>query len=145
LNTLARIGVLSLLATGLALAATAPASAEIVTFTAALSGAAQVPPAATNGIGAIAARYDTVTHVFSWQVTYAGLSGPPTAAHFHGPSFIGENAGVAVPLQGALTSPIIGSAVLQLDQAADLIAGRWYINLHTAAFPGGEIRAQLTP
>jgi hypothetical protein len=144
LHNLARIGAVFLMAMGVAVSASSPASAEIVTFTATLSGAAQVPPAATPATGVIEARFDTVTHVFSWQVTYSGLIGAPTAAHFHGPSFIGENAGVAVPLQGALGSPIVGSAVLTLDQASDLMAGRWYLNIHTAAFPGGEIRTQLT-
>jgi hypothetical protein len=129
--------------TGVALTSTSPALAEVIAFTAALSGSAQVPPAGTPGTGTIEARFDTVTQVFSWQVTYSGLTGPPTAAHFHGPSLIGENAGVAVPLQGGLASPVVGSAVLTLDQASDLMNGRWYLNIHTAAFPGGEIRAQL--
>jgi hypothetical protein len=88
LNSLARIGLVSLVASSLAIAAAAPAKAEIVVFTADLSGAAQVPPAATAGTGTIAAQFDTTTRIFSWQVTYGGLSGPPTAAHFHGPSFI---------------------------------------------------------
>lgn len=143
MHHLARIGAVLLVAMGVAVSATSPASAEIVTFAAALSGAAQVPPANTPAIGMVEARFDTVSHMFSWQVTYSGLSGAPTAAHFHGPSFIGENAGVAVALQGGLGSPIVGSAVLTQDQASDLMAGRWYLNIHTAAFPGGEIRAQL--
>ncbi len=143
MHHLARIGAVFLMSMGVALGATSPASAEIVTFTAALSGAAQVPPADTPAIGMVEARFDTVTQMFSWQVTYGGLIGQPTAAHFHGPSFIGENAGVAVALQSALASPIVGSVVLTSDQASDLMAGRWYLNLHTAAFPGGEIRAQL--
>jgi hypothetical protein len=79
----------------------------------------------------------------SWRITYSGLSGPPTAAHFHGPAQPSTNAGVAVPIPNVATSPQ-GSATLTDAQAADLLAGRYYINIHTAANPGGEIRGQVT-
>jgi hypothetical protein len=71
------------------------------------------------------------------------LSGAATAAHFHGPADPGKNAGVAVPITPN-TSPLEGSTTLTDAQAADLQAGRWYVNVHTAANPGGEIRGQLT-
>jgi hypothetical protein len=72
------------------------------------------------------------------------LSGDATAAHFHGPATPGVNAGVTVPMKAPLTSPITGEATLTPEQAADLMAGKWYFNVHTAANPGGEIRGQLT-
>src|SRR5712671_6844520 len=78
------------------------------------------------------------------QITYSGLSGTPTAAHFHGPAQPGANAGVAVPIPNVATSPAQGSATLTDAQAADLLAGRYYINIHTAANPAGEIRGQVT-
>ena len=74
----------------------------------------------------------------------AGLSGPATAAHFHGPAETGKNAGVAVAIPNATSSPVEGSATLTDAQAADLIAGKYYVNIHTAANPGGEIRGQVT-
>ena len=83
------------------------------------------------------------TNVLTWTVTYSGLSGPATAGHFHGPAIAGTNAGVALPLMGDLTSPIKGSATLTAAQSADLMAGMWYMNLHTAANLNGEIRGQL--
>ena len=55
----------------------------------------------------------------------------------------GANAGVVVPFTGSLDSPISGSATLTDAQVADLKAGKWYVNLHTAASPGGEIRGQV--
>ena len=89
------------------------------------------------------ATYDTDSKKLSWTGTYSGLSGPATAAHFHGPAEAGKNAGVAVPITPN-TSPLAGSATLTDAQAADLQGGRWYVNVHTAANPGGEIRGQLT-
>ena len=79
----------------------------------------------------------------TWKGSYTGLTGPATAAHFHGPAETGKNAGVAVPIAPA-TSPLEGSATLTDAQAADLMAGKWYVNVHTAANKGGEIRGQLT-
>ena len=74
---------------------------------------------------------------------YSGLSGAVTAAHFHGPAIPGQNAGVALPLNGKLDSPLEGEATLTEAQAAQVMAGQWYINLHTAANPKGEVRGQL--
>ena len=67
-----------------------------------------------------------------------------TAAHFHGPAEAGKNAGVAVPIPNAASSPVKGEATLTDAQAADLLGGKYYINIHTAANPGGEIRGQVT-
>jgi hypothetical protein len=49
---------------------------------------------------------------------------------------------VALPFAGSLDSPIKGTATLTAAQSADLLAGKWYVNLHTAANGGGEIRGQ---
>jgi CHRD domain len=114
------------------------------TMSASLSGAAEVPPVAGSGSGTVEASFDAKTNMLNWTVTYTGLSGPATAAHFHGPAMPGANAGVVVPITGALASPIKGSAVLTAAQAADLMAGKWYVNVHTAANPGGEVRGQVT-
>jgi len=56
----------------------------------------------------------------------------------------GGTAGVIVPFAGSLGSPIAGSQKLTAPQIAGLRSGLWYVNLHTAAFPGGEIRGQVT-
>jgi hypothetical protein len=77
-------------------------------------------------------------------MTYADLSGPATAAHFHGPAAAGANAGVAVPIGNNPASPTTGSVTLTDDQIKDLEAGNWYANVHTAANKGGEIRGQMT-
>jgi hypothetical protein len=106
-----------------------------------LTGASQVPPNSSTGSGTAAIKLDG--EVLSWVVTYSGLTGPVTGAHFHGPAPASANAGVVVPFAGSLGSPITGSKQLTAAQVAQLRGGFWYVNLHTAAFPGGEIRGQV--
>lgn len=112
-------------------------------MTARLSGASHVPAVSTAGTGTVDATLSPVTLVLAWNVSYSGLSGPVIGAHFHGPAVGGENAGVVVPIHGPLVSPITGSAALTASQAAELNAGKWYLNLHTAAHPNGEVRGQV--
>jgi hypothetical protein len=119
------------------------ATSSIATFTGQLNGEKEVPPATSAGTGDVIATLDKQTHVLTWKVTYSGLTGPVRAAHLHGPAKAGANAGVVVPFTGELLSPIEGKATLTPAQVTDLLAGLWYVNLHTAANPGGEIRAQL--
>ena len=127
-----------------ALLSLAPAAfAQAVNYKADLTGAAQVPPNAAKGTGTLQATYDPASKKLSYTVNYKDLSGPVTAAHFHGPAAAGANAGVAVPAAAPLTSPIKGEATLTDAQAADLQNGLWYINIHTAANRGGEIRGQV--
>ncbi|WP_292712091.1 CHRD domain-containing protein [Mesorhizobium sp.] len=108
-----------------------------------LDGAQQNPPVTTEGKGEADLGFNTATKQLSWNVTYSGLSGPATAGHIHGPAEKGENAGVAVPFKGAPKSPFKGAAILTDAQAADLMAGKYYINIHTAAHKDGEIRGQI--
>jgi hypothetical protein len=124
------------------LALASPTYAETLQYKADLKGSSEVPPNQTTGTGTVAATFDTATKALSWNGSYSGLTGPATAAHFHGPAEVGKNAGVAVPITPN-TSPLQGSATLTDAQAADFLAGRWYVNIHTAANPGGEVRGQL--
>lgn len=94
-------------------------------------------------MGMFEARLDPATSLLKWTVTYSGLTGVPTAAHFHGPAIAGENAPPVVPVDGNLASPIIGVTTLTAAQMSDVKAGKWYFNIHTAANPNGEIRGQL--
>ncbi|MCA6111409.1 CHRD domain-containing protein [Bradyrhizobium cenepequi] len=132
---------LATLALGAAVVFAGPAFAD--KYKATLDGKSEVPSNNSSGTGTADIDYDPATKKLSWKVTYSGLSGPATAAHFHGPAEAGKNAGVAVPIPNIATSPAEGSATLTDAQAADLLAGKYYVNVHTAANPGGEIRGQV--
>jgi CHRD domain len=131
---------------GLAIASllSSGALAETVAFKVNLSAQQEVPTNDSKGTGAADVTFDTATKALTWTVTYSGLTGEPTAAHFHAPAEPGKNAGVVVPIGNKPPSPAKGTATLTDTQASDLMAGRMYINVHTAAHPGGEIRGQVT-
>jgi hypothetical protein len=132
---------LATLAFGAAVVLAGPAFADKMKAT--LDGKSEVPANASAGKGTAELDYDPASKKLTWKLTYSGLSGPATAAHFHGPAEAGKNAGVAVAIPNATASPAEGSATLTDAQAADLVAGKYYINIHTAANPGGEIRGQV--
>jgi len=125
-----------------ALALATPSLAATVNFKASLNGKNEVPPNATAGTGTVAATYDTDSKKLTWKGSYSGLTGPATAAHFHGPAPEGKNAGVLVPISP--NGPAFeGSATLTDAQAKALMDGDMYANVHTEANKAGEIRGQL--
>jgi Cu/Zn superoxide dismutase len=139
-----RSRVLLALAAAVALAGgVSAANAEMMKLKANMNAASEVPPTTSKGSGTAEFTYDTASKKLDWTVSYKDMSGPVTAGHIHGPAAPGANAGVAVPFQNAGSSPIKGSATLTDAQAADLMAGKDYVNLHTAANKGGEIRGQI--
>ena len=81
-----------------------PAFAEKMKAT--LDGKSETPPNTSAATGKADIDYDAATKKLSWKLTYSGLSGPATAAHFHGPAEPGKNAGVAVAIPNAGTSPV---------------------------------------
>src|ERR1700736_3927685 len=111
---------LATLALGSPMAFAGPAFADKMKAT--LDGKSEVPANTSAGKGTADIDYDAKTKKLTWKLTYSGLSGPATAT----------------------SSPAEGSATLTDAQAADLMAGKYYVNVHTAANPGGEIRGQVT-
>ena len=120
----------------------APASI-MVAFTTQLRGANEVPPNASAGSGSVDAALNKDTMQLRWKVNFSGMTGAPTAGHFHGPAAVGANSGVALGWTNPITNGMEGSATLTAAQAADLMAGKWYANIHSAANPGGELRGQM--
>jgi hypothetical protein len=117
------------------LLAASAASAQMVHYTAKLSGAAGV-----KGSGDVMAMLEGKT--FTYTVNYKDLTGPAVAAHFHDAPAPGGNGPPIVPAS-VTPSPIKGSATLTDAQIADLNAGKVYFNVHTSANPSGEIRGFL--
>ncbi len=125
-----------------ALMSAGAARAEIIHFSATLTGADETPANTSMGKGQVSAELETTEKTLVYRATYTGLSGPAIAAHFHGPADPGATAPPVV-MVGSASSPISGAAKLTSAQADDLLAGKWYFNIHTQAHPTGEIRGQL--
>ena len=144
-----------------------PPVSKIVTFKATLSGANEVPANTTSGSGTFTATLDTSTNLFTYDVTYTGLSANVTLGHIHGPALSGANAGTTINFAGGTVVPnatfVIGATSgaahgsLTLNSSTSittaingdslkklLFAGLTYANIHTSAFGAGEIRGQIT-
>nr|WP_294528563.1 CHRD domain-containing protein [uncultured Rhodopila sp.] len=134
------------LATALAAAFVTSASAATVEYTAKLSGRSEIPKVDSKAKGKLDASFDPASKELKYTLTFEGLSGPATAAHFHGPATRSQSAGVIAPIGGANpASPVSGTVTLTEDQAKALRSRKIYVNIHTAANPGGEIRGQVLP
>jgi Cu/Zn superoxide dismutase len=110
------------------------------TFKATLNGTSEVPSNASSATGTATLTYNPNTKVFTIGVTHNLAAA--TAGHIH-KAAAGSNGDVVFPFT-SITSPINFTSVpLSASQESDLNAGLMYVNLHTASFPGGEIRGQL--
>lgn len=129
------------------LMATASARAATYNYNFGLSGAQENPPVATPATGTAVVLYDDVSNLLQWNVNYSGLVANRTASHFHGPAPVGVNASVrlGIATAGPPSGNITGSATISNAFEAELLAGLWYINIHSQTFTGGEIRGQVVP
>jgi hypothetical protein len=124
----------------------AVASATMFHFTASLDASQEVPANPSTATGTATVTFDDTTNLLSWTISYSGLTGTSTDAHFHGPAAPGVNAGVRVPIphtDGLTADTLIGSAVISNAFATELFAELWYINIHSTFRTGGEIRGQV--
>ena len=106
-----------------------------------LSGSNEVPARQTSASGSVSGTLNQNTRVLSFAVNFSGLT--PVAGHIH-KGAAGTNGPVIIPFHSVASSPIIHEVTLTEEQVADLKANLHYVNLHTAAYPGGEIRGQLS-
>ena len=170
-NPILKLAAGILLATAAIASPLAPASA--ITYVADLTGAAEFPPNSSTATGTAIVFVDPVLHTMRVQVSFAGLSGPNTAAHIHccvapdaatptapvataTPTFPGFPVGTsgdydatfdltssATYRAGFITAHGGTPASAEADLLAGLAAGQAYLNIHTASNPGGEIRGFL--
>ena len=111
-----------------------------ISFLATLNGASEVPVNPSTASGSATLIFNSTTKIFTLTVTYSGTTA--TAGHIH-KGAVGVSGGVIFPFS-SLTSPISYTSVaLDATQEADLLANLYYVNIHSAAYPGGEIRGQL--
>ena len=123
-----------------AILASGAAVGETMKFKADLKAASEVPPTDSAGTGLADVSVDTSTKKLTWTITSSGLTGEATAAHFHGPAAVGENAGPVVDISKNVAS---GTSDITDAQLSYLHAGKWYLNIHTQKYPDGEIRGQV--
>jgi hypothetical protein len=159
----------------LALALAADMHAAIFRYDAVLDGLSESPQNASPGTGLARVTFDDVLNTMRVQVTFSGLVGTTTASHIHAPTavagtgtanvatttptFVGFPLGVtsgsfdntfdmtlASSYRAAYLSGFGGSTALAFTALANAAAdGKAYLNIHTSAFTGGEIRGFLTP
>ncbi len=110
-----------------------------ISFSATINGASEVPANASTATGSATGTFNTTTKVFTLTATYTGVTA--SVGHIH-KAAVGASGGVIFPFS-PVTSPINFSATLDATQEADLMANLYYVNIHSAAFPAGEIRGQL--
>lgn len=122
------------------------ASSLIYEFTNTLTGLQEVPPNASAGTATVTGSYNSDINRIFYTINFSGLSSPTVQGHFHSPAVPGVNAPVIIPFTGfpvGVTSGVYSNSNAITDaQETQLLAGLWYSNIHTSAFPGGEIRAQ---
>ena len=124
--------------------------AQLVLFEAHLTAGQENPPTASTATGFGTASLDLATDWFIFNDTFSGLTGGSTASHIHSPGAVGTNGPVLIPfgiangfVAGSTSGSVSFSGTLTPMQAQQLLGGLFYANVHTANFPGGEIRGQL--
>lgn len=105
------------------------------------------PSGAEGAMGSAVMTYAPDTNVLTWNIIFSGMSSAVQAMHFHGPAARGVATGVQLNIGeiSGLASPVAGSAVITEVQEEELLAGDWYINIHTMNNGSGEIRGQVDP
>jgi len=114
-----------------------------LTFDASFDGSQENPAVDTRGKALAIATVRPDLSEVEYFVVFDSLSGPPSAAHFH-TGDVGANGGVVINMSGDINgNTISGSQPLTIDLLNQMLEGGLYMNIHTAAHPGGEIRGQV--
>ncbi len=117
-----------------------------VQFALTLSGAEEDPPRSTAGSGSGTLDVNLISGALSGSVTVTGFTS--TAAHIHD-AFAGTSGPIVVGLEQDATDPatwaVPAGTTLSVTNVDRLLAGALYLNVHSAQFPDGEVRAQILP
>jgi hypothetical protein len=117
----------------------------VLPYTAFLTATSEVPATASSGIGMAALSLEGSN--LTYYVTFSGLTGPATAAHIHAAATTTTSAGVMIGFSppAATSGTFSGKLTMTADQITNMVNGLCYINIHTPANGGGEIRGQIVP
>ena len=102
------------------------------------------PPLPSGGTASGLVTVDTNTNTITYNITCSSLNGTINNAHFHGPAAPGVAAGVKI----SITADVVGNTIvgsktfLEADQAS-ILAGLFYLNVHTTQNPAGQVRDQI--
>ena len=114
-------------------------------FIASLKGTDETPSNYSPATGTAIFSYNFTTFILTGTITFSGIASPITGAYIY-KGTIGNTGDTifAIVASGPFTSPIsYTSPALDSLQRIDLIAGNYYVNIHSTAYPNGEIRGQL--
>ena len=142
------------------LTASSQAQAQVITFNALLSGGNEVPPVVTGSAGSAVVTWNTATRTGTYRVDVYNMPVGTTASHIHvgaynvgGPviiNFTVPAGGISndFALQGTFAcSDVVARAAQGINSCDDfeqaLVLGNTYVNVHSTANPGGEVRGQL--
>jgi hypothetical protein len=114
-----------------------------------LSPGQENPPVASKASGKMDVSYNKMSKTLSFEVNWMNLSNTPTGAHIHGPAPRGMNAGIKYDFfslfpkttSGTFSNSVVVDGVRIKEDS--LLMGFYYVNIHSATFPGGEIRGQI--
>jgi CHRD domain/Secretion system C-terminal sorting domain/Ig-like domain CHU_C associated len=122
------------------------ATCDLLTVATTLMGASEVPANASIATGAVSGTFNKATNQLVLKVSFNGLAANASASHIH-KAVVGVNGPVQIGFTGvpaATSGSFTYTGTLTATQATDLLAGLYYVNVHNASFPGGEIRGQLS-
>lgn len=120
---------------------------NMYTLSGSAAGSKEIPSNATTGTATLSGSYNKATNALSYTITWAGLTGNVSAAHFHGPATATETASpmldITIGTNGTSGSVTSTATVTDAFENA-LLDGKIYYNLHSALYPNGEVRSQVT-
>jgi hypothetical protein len=122
---------------------------EMYTISASMTPSQETGALAGNptGSGTTTGTYNASTNTLQYNVTWTGLTSTASLGHFHGPALAGSNASPVITfnlINNGTAGSATGTVSLTDPQELDLLAGKWYTNIHTPTNGAGEIRGQVT-